>query len=431
MVHVKQTLREAAYDFSTWTGFIPESEIRRLLRYQVKYYFGGGKPGIVPVETFAKILKELSERQLKDVAQGNALKVINEYNYGPTQGIQSFREVLAKRLRSVDNLDITADDVLITTGSQQCLYAILDVLIDPGDVIITTAPVYLGFVSPAEKLGAQVICVPTDLEGIVPEYVEEAILKSIRDFAKKPEIIYVVPDSDNPKGTTMPYKRRETLFEIAEEHNILIIEDAAYKEIQFGELKLPAIKTFDEYNTRVAYLRTTSKEAAVFRVGYSVMPRKLMEQVVKDKGFLDLCTATIVQEILSIYYEKYIDKVLPDIVKGYKERRDTMVKTIDEYFPSGLRTDPTGGFFVWWESENDGFDSKRFLERVAIPNDILYVPGHAFYPLRGLLYDPSTREFARLTVPRNAMRINYSFPTPQLIREGISRLGDLLKKEIG
>jgi len=161
------------------------------------------------------------------------------------------------------------------------------------------------------------------------------------------------------------------------------------------------------------------------------MPRKLMEQVVKDKGFLDLCTATIVQKILSIYYEKYIDKVLPDIVKGYKERRDTMVKTIDEYFPSGLRTDPTGGFFVWWESENDGFDSKRFLERVAIPNDILYVPGHAFYPLRGLLYDPSTREFARLTVPRNAMRINYSFPTPQLIREGISRLGDLLKKEIG
>jgi 2-aminoadipate transaminase len=170
-------------------------------------------------------------------------------------------------------------------------------LIDPGDVIITPSPAYLGFLVPAVKLGARIITIPTDLDGIIPEDVEHAVEVSKEKFGKVPDIIYVVPDSDNPKGTTLPMKRRQALFDIAEVDDILLVEDSAYAEIQFKK-KIKPIKSLDKENNRVAYLGSSSKEAAVLRVGYSVLPPNVRDQVLKDKGYLDLCTTTLVQRIL-------------------------------------------------------------------------------------------------------------------------------------
>jgi 2-aminoadipate transaminase len=296
-------------------------------------------------------------------------------------------------------------------------------------VIITPSPAYLGFLVPAVKLGARVVTVPTDLDGIIPEYVEKAIDVSQQKFGKKPDIVYVVPESDNPKGTTLPWKRRQDLFDISESHKMLIIEDAAYAEIQFKKIPKP-IKSLDKENQRVAYLGTTSKEAAVMRVGYSVLPDSVKEQVLKDKGYLDLCTSSFVQRILDEYYRKYIDEAMRVAVPKYKERCAAMAKAIDSDFPAGERTDPTGGFFIWWQSEKKDFDSSEFMQRVAIPNDVMYVPGGPFYPISGFTLTADGNDLVTSVPEPNTMRLGFSFEEPKLISEGIERLGKLLSKEL-
>jgi 2-aminoadipate transaminase len=427
-------MNKEPYGFAAWTSFIPESEIRRLLKYNVPYYFGGGKPGALPIETLAQILIDLGKEQLTEIQAGHEERVIDDFNYGPTSGKPFLRKTLAKRLIEKDNITLPSeppeDDVMITTGSQQALYAMIDTCIDSGDVILTTSPAYLGFLVPAVKLGAQIITVPTDLQGAIPEYFEEAIKCCKKELGKKPEMIYVVPDSDNPKGTTVPQKRREALFNLAMEHHIIIVEDGAYREIQFREPREKPIKAMDTENKYVAYLRTSSKEAAVLRIGYSVFPPKVREQINKDKGFLDLCSPTIVQRMLDTYYREHIDKVLPKALETYKERADVMRKAIDETFPAGNRTDPTGGFFIWWESENKNFDAKQFLEKVALPNDIIYVPGVAFYPLMGLSYLPDKGELTPVERALNTMRISYSYSPPDIIDQGIRKLGGLLSETL-
>ena len=416
------------YGFATWTNFIEESQIRALLKYNVKYYFAGGKPGIIPTDIFADIMADLSGRYKE-----NPQLAIDDLNYGPTGGQPWFLKTLAKRLYETRGIPIDCENdwecVSITNGSQQALYALLDTLIDPGDVIITPSPAYLGFLVPAVKLGGRVITIPTDLDGIIPEDVEHAVEVSKKKFGKVPDIIYVVPDSDNPKGTTLPMKRRQALFDIAEADDILLVEDSAYAEIQFKK-KIKAIKTLDKENERVAYLATSSKEAAVLRVGYSVLPPNVKDQVLKDKGYLDLCTATLVQRILDEYYRKYIDEAMRVGIPKYEERYKAMAKAMDESFPAGVRTDPTGGFFIWWQSENKDFDAGKFMERVAIPNDLLYVPGAPFYPISGHRLTKDNKDVRESLPELNTMRLGFSYAPPDVILEGIERVGNLLTKEL-
>jgi len=420
------------FDFAAWTKVLPPSAIRALLEYKVKYNFGGGLPGALPVTTLADILIEIGNENKADFNDGNIQKAISLWNYGPTGGQEFVLQVLAKRLRRIDSINLDEEtgwkDVFLTTGSQQALYALLDTLIDPGDVILTPSPAYLGFLAPAFKIGAEIVTIPTDLEGLIPEYVEKAISMTKKKFGKKPELIYVVPDSDNPKGTTMPFNRRKALYDIAEEHDILIVEDQAYKEIQFKGEPIKPIKSLDKDNSRVAYLRTTSKEAAVLRMGYNVFPESIKNEVIKNKGYLDLCSPTVLQKVMAIYYDKYIDKVLPECLKTYKKRSDSMLKGIDESFPAGENTRPQGGFFVWYESEKQ-FDAKQFLQQTVIPNDIMYVPGSAFYPIKGWSIDDSN-EIKPSVAKTNTMRLGFSYNNAEDIYEGIKKLGGLLTKEL-
>ncbi len=410
------------YDqLAEWTEFVPESEIRRLLLTNVKYYFGGGKPGSLPIETFKKILYQIADELDTDG--------IDVLNYGPTSGIPSLKKTLGDRMKRVDGINLPNDsnDVLISTGSQQMLYGLLDVLLRPKDVIIMARPSYLGFVVPVTKLGGDVLTVPSDINGIIPEYAEKAIKISQRELKRTPKAIYVVPESDNPKGTTLTEKRRKALFEIATQHGVLIIEDSAYREIQFSKIA-PPIKKYDTENEWVAYLRTSSKEAAVLRLGYSVLPEKLLSPMVKDKGYLDLCTPSLTQKILEIYYSNYIDEVLGEHLKVYKIRCDTMQKMIDAHFPTnGFRTNPTGGFFFWFQMEDEKFNSSKFLQDVAIPNDVCYVPGQAFYPIGGYSISSTDDKLHGNRIKTNGMRLSFSFSSPQYIEEGMEKLGNLLK----
>jgi 2-aminoadipate transaminase len=407
-----------------WTRFIPESEIRRLLKVKVKYYFAGGLPGSLPLDTFKNILIEIAN-ELETEGR-------NILNYGPTTGIPSLKRTLEERLTRVDGISIPrgADDILISTGSQQLLYGLLDVLLQPKDVVVMARPAYLGFVVPVTKLGGNVLTVPSDSGGITPENVEKAIETSKKVLNRTPKALYVVPDSDNPTGTTLSEKRRKQIFDICVSEEILIIEDAAYREIQFEKVP-PPIKYYDSENEWVAYLRTSSKEAAVLRLGYSVIPEVIMPGMTKVKGYLDLCTPTLNQKILEIYYSQYIDSVLESNLKIYKQQRDIMQKTIDAHFPStAVRTNPTGGFFFWVKLEDETFNSTRFLQNVAIPNDVIYVPGQAFYPIRGYSVRASESGLYGNRVKTNGMRLSFSFTNSAAIEEGLSKLGTLLQKEV-
>lgn len=418
------------YDFAAWTRLIPESEIRRLLRYNVKYYFAGGKPGKIPIKAMAKILIEMGQEQLKMLDEGRYEEALEQYNYGPTEGISVLREVLAKRMREKDGVEADPNELVITSGSQQALYAILDTLIDKGDVIMVSSPAYLGFVMPAVKLGARVVIVPSDREGIVPEYVDEAFDVAVKELGKKPEILYTIPDSNNPTGSTLSEKRRKQIFDTCAERGMLIIEDAAYREMQFTESRLPPLKAYDKDNKYVAYIRSSSKEAAPLRIGYILVPPQLREEIVKAKGYYDLCSPSLVQYILARYYTKYIDRHLPEILAEYRRRCDALKRAIDESFPAGWRTDPTGGFFIWWESEREDFDSKRFLEEVALKNDIIYVPSHAFYPPTGYQYTPSSRRLSPSSPKTNGMRLCFVYKPPEVLREGALKLGQLLSQHL-
>lgn len=412
------------YDqLAEWTEIVPESEIRRLLLYNVKYYFGGGKPGSLPIDAFKKIFMYIT-----DNLETNGIDVLN---YGPTSGLSSLKNTLGERMKRVDGINIPngGDDILISTGSQQMLYGLLDCLLRPKDVIVMARPSYLGFVVPVTKLGGNVLTVPSDMDGLIPEHVEKAIDVCKRELNRVPKAIYVVPDSDNPKGTTLPEKRRKELFNIAVQNEILLIEDSAYREIQFTKIP-PPIKKYDPENKWVAYLRTSSKEAAVLRLGYSVLPKEIMTPMIKNKGYLDLCTPTLTQTILEIYYSQYIDKVLPDNLRIYKERRDMMEKMINTYFPSnGESSSPTGGFFFWYQMADEKFDSGKFMQEKAIPNEVLYVPGKAFYPIRGYSINADDSQLHGNRIKTNGMRISFSFVSPHIIAEGMEILGKLLQKE--
>ncbi|NPD88591.1 MAG: PLP-dependent aminotransferase family protein [Asgard group archaeon] len=410
--------------FADWVEKIPESEIRRLLRYSPKYYFGGGKPGLLPVQTFHKIIEEIVVDE-KKLLRENSTRSLDNYNYGKTEGNDDLREVLAQRLNRKDKVNCTKDDLVITTGSQQILYALNDVLIRPGDIILVPRPTYLGFLRPAEKMGAKIITLPTDENGMITEYIDVAIKLCKKEFGRNPKVLYVLPYSDNPKGTTLSNKRKQEIIDTVFPHNdILIIEDAAYKEIQFDDKEYHPLKEHDTENQRIAYLSSTTKEAASFRLGYHVLPDRIRDAVIKAKGYYDLCTSEFTQRIASKYYEKHIDEQIPIIQQGYKLRRDAMVKAVDEFMPEGIFTLPTGGFFVWYETKDKAFDSKIFVEE-ALENGMSFVPGYSFFPSTGYSITEENSLIHGKT-STNTMRLGYSLLSPELITEGIEKLGDLM-----
>ncbi len=425
---IRSVQKKEENEFAKWVEQIPESEIRRILRYSPKYYFAGGKPGILPIQTFHKIIEEIIEEE-RILLRENSEKVLDNYNYGKTQGNDELREILSNRMKKREGVECSKDDVTITTGSQQILYALNDIFIEPGDIILTTRPTYLGFLMVAEKLGAKIITLPSDINGLIPEFISDAIELCSRKFNKIPKLMYLVPYSDNPKGTTLSEKRKQMVLDSVLPHEeILLVEDAAYKEIQFDNKKYVPLKKADPENKRIAYLSTTTKEAASFRLGYSVLPEEIRKAVVKAKGFYDLCSSEFLQKVAARYYEKHIDNQISTLQKGYRERRDAMLKAIKNYMPRGTYTRPTGGFFVWYETEDLGFDSKSFVS-TAIENGVSYVPGYQFFPAEGYAVTEEA-ELIPYERPVNTMRLCYSLLNPEQIFEGMELLGDMILKNM-
>ncbi len=381
------------------------SEIRELLEVSQRpgiISFGGGlpNPGAFPVEDIKKIVNDVLTEE-GDIA----------LQYGTTPG----RTVLIDEIISMakkEGIKAEGKNVVITVGSQQALDLLGRVFLNEGDTVFLGSPTYLGGINVFRYYGADMVGVTLDDDGMDVDELEEKIKES-RKKGKNLKMIYTIPTFQNPAGVVMSEERRKRIVEIAEENNLLLVEDDPYGKLRFDGKPLKPLKAHDE---NVIYLGTFSKILAPgFRLAYVIAPEEVTKKMVIAKQSVDLCTPTFTQSIAYRFIrDGYMERHIPRIIEMYKRKRDLMLEVLDEYFPEGCRwTHPHGGMFLW-ATLPEHIDTKEMFKD-AIKEKVAYVHGRAFYVDGG---------------GSNAMRLNFSNPSDEEITEGIKRLGKVIEKKL-
>ncbi|MCD6172030.1 MAG: PLP-dependent aminotransferase family protein [Thermoplasmata archaeon] len=383
------------------------SEIRELLELSQQpdvISFAGGlpNPDTFPLHQINEIVSMILENEGSKALQ-----------YGPTPGLKEFRKQLADFIGK-DGIDVSMDDILITSGSQQALDIVGKIFINEGDVIITGLPTYLGGINAFLAYRAKLIGIPLDDNGMRVDLLEEKI-NEIEKEGKKVKLIYTIPTFQNPAGVEMSEDRRKRMLEIAKEHDILILEDDPYGKLRFEGNAIKPIKAFDN-NEQVIYMATFSKILSPgLRLAYVAAPTEIAKKMMIAKQSMDLCTSTFTQ-LIAYYYIKYgyIDKQIPKIIEMYRKKRDIMLSALEKFFPPGCKwTQPRGGMFLWVELPEYINTVEMFPE--AVSSKVAYINGRAFY-VNGDGY--------------NTMRLNFTNARDDEIEEGIKRLADVIKRRI-
>jgi len=379
------------------------SAIRELLKFTMLpdvISFAGGLPApeLFPIREFKEACNYILEHNGEMALQ-----------YGPTEGYPPLKEFLAESMQKY-GVPAVPGNILMTNGSQQALDLIGRLFINNGDKVLTDAPTYLGAIQAWRVYKPQFITIPLDDDGMNPDRVK-GILKE-----HKIKFIYVLPNFHNPAGTTIPYERRQRLVELAAEYGAFIVEDDPYGQLRFeGEDIVPLIAIHKE---NVIYLSTFSKTLSPgIRLGWIVAPEKVIARLVQAKQGADLHTSTFVQCLAHDIAERgIIRRHVKRIRAFYKERRDVMLAAMEEHFPPGVEwTRPQGGLFLWVRMP-EHVDSEELL-KVAVEEKVAFVPGTAFYP---------DDEGGRC-----CMRLNFSNARPEMIQEGIRRLGQAMLRTFG
>lgn len=386
------------------------SDIRELLELTQKaeiISLAGGlpNPGAFPVKEIGEICADLLVND-----SHNALQ------YSATEGIRPLRQSLVDYMKKNYSIEGEVDNIIVTTGSQQALALISMVLLNPGDIIVTTAPSYVGGITAFKAFQAIMDTVDQDDRGLVIDSLSEK-LADLKSQGKKPKMIYVVPTFQNPSGVTMTEKRREEMLELAIEYDTLILEDDPYSRLRFEGEHLKPVKYFD-YDGRVIFMGTMSKLLSPgLRVAWIHAPKNLARKFAIAKQSADLCSTTFSQYIAYEFFNRgYLDPHIEKIKTMYKRKKDIMMTAMDEHFPDSVTwTKPEGGMFTW-VTMPEHVDSKLLLMRALKEDNVAFVIGQAFYP------DGSGK---------NHMRLNFSHSDDERLVEGIARLGKALKKEIG
>jgi DNA-binding transcriptional MocR family regulator len=328
--------------------------------------------------------------------------------YGGGQGHAGLRARMAA-LMGAEGVEGDPEDMVITTGAQQALDLVGKIFIDPGDLIAVEAPAYVGALTAFGAYEPRYLQLDIDDDGMIVDQLEEAMIRG-----ERPKFVYTCPNFGNPSGVTLSYRRRQHLVALCREAGIPIVEDNPYGMLRFEGDAIPALRTLDPGN--VIYLGTVSKVFSPgVRVGWAMAEQSVVQRLVLAKEAADLCGSSFTMLLTERYFadETRWRSNLSTLAETYRSRRDTMLEAIDERFPDGaMWTSPAGGFYVW-VTLPDWFDTRAMLA-AAVERRVAYVPGTAFYPDgRG----------------GNQMRLAFCYPPEDRIREGISRLGDLLEDE--
>jgi DNA-binding transcriptional MocR family regulator len=362
----------------------------------------GGMPYIagLPLEEIAETMRRLIVERGATMLQ-----------YGSGQGDEELREQIVEVMK-LEGIHAHPDDVVVTTGSQQAVDLVTKIFINPGDVIVAEAPSYVGALGVFRAHEADVVHVPMDEDGLIPESLDETITR-LKAAGKRVKFLYTVPNFHNPAGVTLSLERRPKIVEIARRHGVLILEDNPYGLLGFDSEPLPAMRSMSEDG--VIYLGSFSKTFAPgFRVGWAVAPHAVREKLVLASEAAILCPSNASQMAISSYlaHHDWLGQIKNFRVQ-YRERRDAIIEALEEHLPAASWTVPAGGFYTWVKLP-DGLDSKSMLPR-AVTARVAYVPGTAFYmDGRGA----------------NFMRLSFCYPTPERIREGVRRLAGVVESEM-
>ena len=360
--------------------------------------FAGGLPApeLFPVREFLEACNYVLAHDPQSALQ-----------YGQTQGYGPLLDFLAEKGRKY-GVPSLAENILVTNGSQQALDLIGKVFVDPGDVIVTESPTYLGAIQAFRVYGPRFVTIPLDDDGLQVSMLESVLAQEHAKF------IYVLPNFQNPAGITMSMERRQELVRVAARHGTFLVEDDPYGELRFEGEDIPPIVSLHKEN--VIYLSTFSKTLAPgIRLGWISAPKDTIAKLVQAKQGADLHTGTLVQCIVNDICQRGILKSHVRLLRAeYRERRDVMLAAMAQHFPTGVTwTRPQGGLFLW-VSLPEGVDTGELFQ-VALEEQVAFVPGSAFYPDDG---------------GNNTMRLNFSCMDPVLIEEGIRRLGRAIKRRL-
>ena len=397
------------------TQGVKSSAIRELLKITQRpeiISFAGGLPApdVFPVVRFREACQKVLE-------QSSSLAL----QYGASEGYEPLREMVARHIARY-GIKAKPGNVLITSGSQQALDLIGKLLINPGDRVLVEAPTYLGALQAFDVYGAECVSVPSDEDGMRTELLEEPMRSG-------PKFMYVLPNFQNPGGTTLSEGRRHELVLLADRYGIPIIEDDPYGQLRYEGEHLTPLVVLDRENLRrdsgyslgnVVYLSTFSKTLAPgLRLGWIVAPAEVISKIVQLKQGADLHTSTFTQIVAyEVARDGFLDEHVKLIRKVYGERRDVMLAALRQYFPAEVTwTHPKGGLFLW-VTLPAGMDCQK-LFHAALEEKVAFVPGGPFYARSG-----STEEGCR------HFRLNFSYGQPDQIREGIRRLSVAIKAQL-
>ena len=373
----------------------PVREIFKKVDLNAIYSFAGGYPS---AETFP--MEEI-RRTMSEVIDKYGSKA---FQYGATQGVPELREEVAKRC------GVTVDRVQITSSSQQGIDVCTRVLVNPGDVILTSSPSYLGALQSFRSYRADIRGVKhnPDLEAFEQSY--EAVIEQVKSEGKQIKFLYMIPDFQNPSGESLTLEERKMLVALAQKHDFLIVEDSPYRELRYEGEHIPTMYSLDP--DRVIHLGSFSKIFAPgFRLGWAIAHPEILDKIYVCKQSLDLCPPIFDQYVAAEFLSSgRLDENLLKSIELYKSKRDLLLGLLEEHMPEGVKwTHPEGGLFLFLTMP-EGFDAVKFYDK-ALDAGVAYVAGEFFHP------DGSGK---------NTMRMNFSFMSPQKITEGVKLLATLL-----
>ena len=333
--------------------------------------------------------------------------------YGPTEGLQLVKRCIVE-VMGAEGLEIDADQVLVTAGGQQVIDLVCKTLLDPGDVVVTEAPTYPGAVPTFSAYEAAVVQVTMDRDGIRIDELR-ATLDELERAGRRPKFIYTVPNFHNPAGVTLSLERRRELVRIAAERELLVLEDNPYGLLRYEGTPLPTLRALDG-GEFVIYASTFSKILSPgVRLGWTTAPAPVLQKLNFGKQSTDLCSSSISQYFVGAYFDSGPwEEYVRSLIEIYRRRRDVMFDALAEHFPREAEwTHPQGGLFIW-ATLPDYIDTGDLLAR-ALEDHVAFVPGRAAYvDGRG----------------GSSMRLNFSGVGEDDIREGIRRIGEVVREQV-
>ena len=400
------------FNFSQIALKMKASKIRELMKFASMpgvISFGGGMPDpqSFPFDDVKSIIETWDKK-----------KAMTAMQYGPTPGYPALIDILKKRMIEKKNINMSDQELIITTGAQQAIFLMSRIFIDTDDIIIVEQPSFIGAIAAFVSNEAKLMGVPLQEDGVDVEYLED-LLKKLKSQGKKVKFFYTIPNFQNPAGVTMSLKKRKALYDISLKYDLVILEDDPYSDLYFTE-------NFDDYvpiksfgnDARIVYLGSFSKILCPgFRLGWMLANDAVIEKAILAKQSVDACSSSFGQVVAYDYLESDLMKnYLKKMRKIYRDKKNYMAQKIKKYFPDQVKsTNPDGGFFIYLDLPNgiggDEVFKKAFQEKVA------FVTGEPFH------IDPEEGN--------KHIRLSYSNSSEENIDKGIKVIGRAIESLFG